>query len=99
MRVHNTARYRVREDATQATLEAIGTFVATVRAREPGALMYVAWQERVDPTAFVHTMTFEDEAAEEAHSGSEWVRAFTDVVYPLTVDGVTFTGYDEVASA
>lgn len=99
MPVHNTARYRVRDDAVEATLEAIRTFVAAVKDREPGTRMYVAWQERDDPTAFVHTMTFDDEAAEEVHSSSEWVRAFTDAVYPLTVDGVSFTGYVEVAWA
>ncbi len=55
-------------------------------------------QEKVDTTSFVHVMVFEDEAAEKDHRSSDAVRRFTDELYALTVDGVKFVDYQEVAS-
>lgn len=38
-------------------------------------------------------MIFEDEAAENIHTNSQGVDRFTGILYPETVDGVTFDRY------
>ena len=44
-------------------------------------------------------MMFEDEAAENIHANSEAVDRFTGILYPETVDGVTFERYTAVGPA
>jgi quinol monooxygenase YgiN len=51
-------------------------FVPYIKASEPGTRMYMAWQQKDDPTRFVHFFIFENEAAHKAHSQSEAVRRF-----------------------
>jgi quinol monooxygenase YgiN len=45
-------------------------------------------------TSFV----FEDEAARQIHQSTEWVKRFTEVIYPLNEGDVLFTEYNLVAS-
>ena len=77
---------------------AIAEFVEYLRANEPGTKMYLAWQQKSDPTSFVHLFKFEDEAAQPAHGASEAVRTFESVYTPDLVAGpVVFTDYELVA--
>jgi quinol monooxygenase YgiN len=78
---------------------AIAEFVEYVAASEPGTKMYVAWQQRDDPTRFVHLFEFADEAAHQAHGSSAAVRQFESVYGPeLTGGPVVFTDYLRVAT-
>ena len=98
MPIYQTAHYQVTADAVPTVRAAIEEFVAYVKANEPGTRVYSAWQERDDPTRFVHLFTFADEAAHEAHGGSDAVRRFEAVYRPVLVGGpVVFTDYDLVA--
>lgn len=99
MRIHNTARFGVKPESLDRAVGAIREFVDHVAASEPGTLFYVSLQESKDPTRFIHVMAFEDEAAEHVHANSEWVKQFTDVLYPETIDGVEFASHTRVASA
>lgn len=99
MPIHETATYHVRREGLDTCLEAIRRLVAAVRHNEPGTLRYTALQDRADPTRFLHVMTFADEAAEATHRGSEAVRRFVDALDPLTVSGVEFDEYEEIAAA
>ena len=65
-------------------------------ANEPGTKLYLSLQDQADPTRFLHVMIFEDEVAEDLHANSEAVKRFTDVLYPETVDGVTFNRFTAV---
>lgn len=98
MRVHQTARFKVRPESLQKCQEAIREFVEYVKAREPGTLMYVSLQQRDDPASFLHYFVFQDEAARDLHANSDAVRRFTLVLYPETLAPVEFTEYTVAAS-
>jgi quinol monooxygenase YgiN len=72
--------------------------VAYVRANEARTVRYESFQERDDPTKFVHVFTFRDADAERIHSTSAAVERFTKVLYPLCIDAVVFTDLAMVAS-
>ncbi len=77
---------------------AIEEFVRYVQENEPGTKMYLAWQQKDEPTRFVHLFIFEDAAAQERHGQSEAVRKFEAAYRPELVGGdVVFTDYDMIA--
>jgi quinol monooxygenase YgiN len=95
MPIYQTGRYRVKPSAVNKVKEAIREFVAHVQANEPGTQMYLAWQEKNDPTRFLHLFIFADEAAEARHGQSEAVKRFESVYSPELIDGeVVFTDYE-----
>ena len=99
MTIYQTAHYQVRAEAVDRVKTAIAEFVAYVAQNEPGSRLYSAWQERDDPTKFVHLFIFEDEAAHQAHGRSGAVAKFEAVYQPeLTAGPVVFTNYQLVAS-
>jgi len=61
-------------------------------------VLYTSWRDVEDPNAFLHVMAFVDEAAEQAHRTSAAVQRFVEILYPETLDGVTFTDYTPDAS-
>lgn len=79
--------------------QAIKVFVRHVKANEPGTRLYVAWQEKEDPTHFVHYFIFEDKSAQAAHGRSEAVKRFKSAYTPELVGGpVIFKDCDLIAS-
>jgi quinol monooxygenase YgiN len=99
MPIYQTAHYQVNTGAVDAVKAAIVEFVSYVAANEPGTRMYTAWQQRDDPTKFVHLFEFADEDAHRAHAGSDAVRDFEAVYGPeLVGDEVVFTDYLMVAT-
>ena len=96
--IRQLARYQVRPQAVERCLAAIHEFVAYVRAHEPGTLRYEVWQERDEPTRFVHIFVFRDAAADEIHSQSAEVAKFASVLYPECLAPVEFVDYRLVAS-
>jgi quinol monooxygenase YgiN len=70
-----------------------------VRANEPGTKLYVAWQQKDDPTRFVHFFIFEDAAAHAVHASSSAVKQFEAAYGPELAEGsVVFTDYEVVAA-
>jgi quinol monooxygenase YgiN len=67
--------------------QAIQEFVRYVQANEPGTQIYLAWQEKNDPTQFVHLFIFADAAARARHGQSEAVTRFKSVYVPELVGG------------
>ena len=96
--IRQLARYPVRPDALPRCLAAIDEFVATLRARKPGAPRYEVRQERRDPTRFVHLFIFRDADAHGVHSASAEVKQFASVLYPACLAPVEFVDYLETAS-
>ncbi len=96
---YQTATYQVKKQAVEKVKRAIEEFVDYVRANEPGTRMYVAWQQRSDPTCFIHLFIFKDSAAQTIHSESAAVKRFESVYSPeLVGGGVVFTDYNLIAT-
>ena len=99
MAIYQIAEYRVDARAVDKVKRAIEAFVRYVRENEPRTRMYVAWQQKKDPTRFAHFFIFEDEAAHKAHGQSAAVKEFESVYSPeLNGGGVVFTDYNLIAS-
>jgi quinol monooxygenase YgiN len=99
MPIYQTANYQVKASAVDKVKVAIADFVEYVAKNEPGSRMYTAWQQKDDPTRFVHLFEFADEAAHEAHGRSDAVRQFEAVYGPELVGGpVVFTDYVLIAT-
>jgi quinol monooxygenase YgiN len=98
MAIYTIAEYRVRKAGVEKVKRAIEEFVPYVKANEPGTRMYLAWQQKDDPTRFVHFFIFENEGARDAHGRSEAVKRF-EAAYGPELDGgkVIFTDYELVA--
>jgi quinol monooxygenase YgiN len=97
--IYQTAHYQVRASAVEKVKAAIAEFVDYVAKNEPGSKMYTAWQQKDDPTKFVHLFEFADQAAHQAHGSSGAVRQFEAVYGPELVGGpVVFTDYEQIAT-
>src|SRR5207248_8368845 len=98
MPIYQTGGYRVKPDAVEKVKQAIQVFVKYVQENEPGTKMYLAWQEKSDPTRFNHLFIFENEAAQARHGGSAAVKQFESVYSPELAGGeVVFTDYVMIA--
>jgi len=98
MAIYQTGAYRVKTSAVAKVKQAIEEFVQYVQANEPGTKMYLSWQEKDDPTKFLHLFIFEDAAAQKRHGESDAVKRFESVYSPELVGGpVVFTDYEMVA--
>jgi quinol monooxygenase YgiN len=99
MAIYTIAQYQVKSQAVDKVKRAIEEFVSYVKANEPGTRMYAAWQQKDDPTRFVHFFIFADEAAHTIHGESEAVKRFESIYSPeLVGENVVFTDYDLVAT-
>jgi quinol monooxygenase YgiN len=97
--IYETGGYRVKRSAVPKVKKAIREFVRYVKANEPGTQMYLAWQEKGDPTTFLHFFIFKDEAARKRHGESDAVKRFESVYGPeLVSKGVTFTEYKAISN-
>ena len=97
MPIYQTGGYRVKSSAVEKVKQAITVFVRYVQENEPGTKMYLAWQEKSDPTRFLHLFIFEDDAAQARHGESAAVKQFESVYSPELVDGeVVFTDYQMI---
>lgn len=97
MPIYQTGGYRVKPSAVEKVKQAITVFVRYVQENEPGTKMYLAWQEKNDPTRFLHLFIFEDEASQARHGESAAVKQFESVYSPELVDGdVVFTDYEMI---
>lgn len=99
MPIYQTAHYQVNAKAVEKVKDAIEEFVRYLKENEAGTTLYSSWQQKDDPTCFVHLFTFDDEAAHAAHGRSDAIRRFESVYQPeLAAGPVVFTDYVLVAT-
>ena len=98
MAIYETGGFQVKASAVEKVKGAIREFVRYVQDKEPGTQMYLAWQEKNDPTRFLHLFIFKDVESQALHGQSEAVKKFESVYAPELVGGdVVFTDYEMIA--
>jgi quinol monooxygenase YgiN len=96
--IYQTGAYQVKSSAVDKVKQAIKDFVRYVQENEPGTKMYLAWQQKSDPTRFLHFFIFEDAAAQTRHGQSQAVKHFESVYSSELVGAdVVFTDYEFVS--
>jgi quinol monooxygenase YgiN len=98
MPIYMTAQWRCQPGSEETVRAALKEFVDAVGKLETGTRVYRALQDINEPTRFMTSFVFEDEAARQFHQTTEWVNRFTGVIYPLNDGEVQFTEYNLVAS-
>ena len=97
MAIFQTGSYQVKKSAVPKVKKAIKEFVRYVQTNEPGTMMYLAWQEKNNPTKFNHLFIFKDASAQKKHGESDAVERFEAVYAPELVGGdVVFTDYEMI---
>ncbi|MDL2247429.1 antibiotic biosynthesis monooxygenase [Bacteroides sp. OttesenSCG-928-J23] len=76
------ARIKVMEDKVNAYLELVKPLIASTRA-ESGNEVYTLYQMPEDPTEFIFYEEYTDQAAFNAHGGSDHFKAFAAGVKPM----------------
>ena len=98
MAIYQTGSYRVKASSIEKVKKAIKEFISYIQSEEPGTKMYLAWQQKDDPTRFIHLFIFENADAQKSHGKSDAVKRFQEVYSPELVDGdVVFTDYELIA--
>ena len=95
-RIIQMAVYSVRKDRLKVVLPAVKKFVKTVNKKEPGTIVYVAYQKKDRPHEFVHFMVFKNKRAKELHKRSRHVKKFVDVIYPNATSEPTFVDLNKL---
>ena len=98
MAIFMTATWRCKPGSEAKVTAALETFVAAIQADEPGTRIYTALQNKAEPNLFMTYFIFESKAAQAAHRATDWVKAFTGVIYPENLDPVVFTEYTQIAT-
>src|SRR3984893_18934125 len=98
MTIYQTGGYQVKVSAVDKVRKAIKDCVPHAQEHESGTQMYLAWQQKDDPTRFLHFFIFQDAAAQTRHGQSEAVNRFESVYSPELVGGdVVFTDDELIA--
>ena len=98
MSIYMTARWKANPEAASKVEQALGEFVAAVHENEPNTHIYTALKVVGSEATYMTYFIFEDEAARDFHTSTEWVKRFTSIIYPENLGDVEFTTYQLIAS-
>ena len=98
MPIYMTARYQVHPKKVEQTKGSIRQLVKYVKSHEPLTTIYIAQQEILNPTKFMHILRFEDETALTIHQNSPASAQFVNTVYPETIKPIEFMEYSLIAT-
>ena len=98
MAIYMTAQWQCKPGAEAIVEDALRQFVVAVKQNEPHTRIYAALQQAENRNAFLTYFIFEDNATLEFHRSTEWVKRFTEVIYPQNIAPVVFTEYKLVAT-
>ena len=98
MAIYMTAQYQVHPSQTEKVKASIRPLVEHVKSHEPLTTIYIAQQQILDPSKFMHILRFEDEAALKVHQNSPASAKFVQTVYPQTLKPIEFMEYNLIAT-
>ena len=98
MPIYMTAQYQVQPKKVEQIKGNIRQLVKHVKAHEPLTTIYIAQQEVLNPSKFMHILRFEDETALATHQSSPASAQFVKTVYPETLKPIEFMEYNLIAT-
>ena len=93
-----TAQYQVYPNKVNKTKDSIQQLVRHVKLHEPLTTIYIAQQQILNPSKFMHILRFEDESALKVHQSSPASADFVQSVYPETLKPIDFMEYSLIAT-
>ena len=93
-----TAQYQVYPNKVNKTKDSIRQLVQHVKLHEPLTTIYIAQQQILNPSKFMHILRFEDESALKMHQNSPASANFVQSVYPETLKPIDFMEYSLIAT-
>ena len=93
-----TAQYQVYPKKVNKTKDSIRQLVQHVKLHEPLTTIYIAQQQILNPSKFMHILRFEDESALKVHQRSPASADFVQSVYPETLKAIDFMEYNLIAT-
>ena len=93
-----TAQYQVYPNKVNKTKDSIQQLVRHVKLHEPLTTIYIAQQQILNPSKFMHILRFEDESALKLHQSSPASADFVQSVYPETLKPIDFMEYNLIAT-
>ena len=98
MPIYITAQYQVHPNQVEKTKGSIRRLVEHVKIHEPLTTIYIAQQQILNPSKFMHILRFEDETALTTHQNSPASAQFVRTVYPKTLEPIEFMEYNLIAT-
>ena len=98
MPIYMTARYQVHSHKIKQIKDDIRQLVTHVKTHEPLTTIYIAQQEILNPSKFMHILRFEDEAALKTHQNSPASARFVKQTYPEALQPFEFCEYNLIAT-
>ena len=98
MPIYITAQYQVKPEKVEQTKDSVRQLVKHVKMHEPLTSIYIAQQEILNPSKFMHILRFEDETALRTHQESPASALFVKKVYPEALKPFTFMEYNLIGT-
>ena len=98
MAIYMTAQYQVQTKKIEQTKNTIRRLVRHVKEHEPLTTIYIAQQEILSPSKFMHILRFEDETALRTHQNSPASALFVKKMYPEALKPFEFKEYNLIAT-
>jgi quinol monooxygenase YgiN len=98
MTIYKMATYNVRTESIENIKNAVREYVAAVIATEPGTVLYLSMQDRINPQRFVHLASYRDEPAEALHRDSVATKRFSAAISSAVIGDVSFSDFNLIAS-
>ena len=96
--IYMTVQHQVQPRAVEQTKQSIRELVNHVKIHEPLTTTYIAQQEILNQSKFMHVFKFEDKTALATHQSSPASAHFVKAVYPETLRPVVFVEYNLIAT-
>ena len=98
-KIHTRVEYKVKPEAIPDVLKQIVDYIDTVRNKEPNIRVYESYQNKDDPTKFIHLAEFKDKDAEQTHKNAPYTKKFAKFLWPLCEQEPQFIYMKMIGSA
>ncbi|MGI0007597.1 MAG: putative quinol monooxygenase [Nitrosotalea sp.] len=84
-------RYKIKKKKLDKATSVILEYVETIKKNESGTIEYKVFQDKNNPTLFIHVMSFVDKAAQKTHEKSEHLKKLKKILIPISKGKAVYT--------